>query len=37
LVVANDATFTESDFRALARIGQGSKLEKLVHPSSPPF
>ena len=30
MVVANDATFTESDFRALARIGQGSKLEKLA-------
>ena len=30
LVVYNNATFTEADFRSLARIGQGSKLEKLA-------
>jgi sacsin len=30
LIVVNDATFTEADFRSLARIGQGSKLEKLA-------
>ena len=30
LIVSNDAIFTESDFRSLARIGQGSKLEKLA-------
>lgn len=29
LLFYNDATFSESDFRSLARIGQGSKLEKL--------
>ena len=29
LLFYNDATFKESDFRSLARIGQGSKLEKL--------
>lgn len=29
LVVYNDACFTESDYRALGRIGQGSKLENL--------
>ena len=30
LLVCNDAVFTEDDFRSLARIGQGSKLEKLA-------
>lgn len=30
LIVANDAIFTEADFKSLARIGQGSKLEKLA-------
>jgi sacsin len=30
LIVGNDATFTEADFRSLARIGQGSKIEKLA-------
>ncbi|KAJ1424560.1 hypothetical protein B484DRAFT_314874, partial [Ochromonadaceae sp. CCMP2298] len=30
LIVCNDATFTEADFQSLARIGQGSKLEKLA-------
>jgi sacsin len=29
LIFCNDSKFTESDFRSLARIGQGSKLEKL--------
>jgi hypothetical protein len=29
LVFCNDAKFSEADFRSLARIGQGSKLEKL--------
>lgn len=29
LVVCNDAKFTEADFRSLARIGQGAKLEKI--------
>lgn len=29
LLFFNDATFKEADFRSLARIGQGSKLEKL--------
>ena len=29
LIVYNDAVFSESDYRALGRIGQGSKLEKL--------
>jgi hypothetical protein len=29
LVVFNDAKFSEADFRSLASIGQGSKLEKL--------
>jgi sacsin len=29
LLFYNDATFKEADFRSLARIGQGSKLEKL--------
>jgi hypothetical protein len=28
--VANDAMFTEADFRSLTRIGQGSKIEKLA-------
>lgn len=30
LIVANDAVFTEADFKSLARIGQGTKLEKLA-------
>ena len=30
LLVCNDASFTEADFKSLARIGQGSKLEKLA-------
>ncbi len=30
LLVFNDAKFTEADFKSLARIGQGSKLEKLA-------
>lgn len=29
LLFYNDSTFQEADFRSLARIGQGSKLEKL--------
>eukprot|EP01038_Epipyxis_sp_PR26KG_P006758 gene6758-9260_t len=29
IIVRNDAKFSERDFRSLARIGQGSKLEKL--------
>ena len=29
LIVRNDAMFTESDFKSLAKIGQGSKLNKL--------
>lgn len=29
LIFCNDSKFSESDFRSLARIGQGSKLEKL--------
>lgn len=29
LYVFNDATFTERDFKNLAKIGQGSKLDKL--------
>lgn len=30
LIVYNDAAFTEADFKCLAKIGQGSKLEKLA-------
>lgn len=30
VIVCNDAVFSEADFRSLARIGQGSKLEKLA-------
>jgi hypothetical protein len=30
LLVYNDAAFSEDDFRALAKIGQGSKVEKLA-------
>jgi hypothetical protein len=30
LIVRNDATFTEADFKSLAKIGQGSKLDKLA-------
>lgn len=29
LIVSNNAVFTEADFRSLASIGQGSKIEKL--------
>ena len=29
LIVCNNAVFTEADFRSLASIGQGSKIEKL--------
>jgi sacsin len=30
LLVTNDAKFSEADFRSLASIGQGSKLDKLT-------
>jgi sacsin len=30
LIIQNDAKFTEADFRSLASVGQGSKLEKLA-------
>jgi hypothetical protein len=30
LIVCNNSMFTEADYHALARIGQGSKLEKLA-------
>ena len=30
IIVYNDAKFTEADYKSLARIGQGSKLEKLA-------
>lgn len=30
LLVFNNAMFTDADFKSLARIGQGSKLEKLA-------